>query len=1111
MGFRFASALIRRVVAGSLATGITVVLLAPSVSANDAGASRAGLEAALGDTSWINEDAPLAAEASIDDPGVVAFASGGVVRQPYLTLVTETSATLGWRTNNSTDSVVNYGTVQGSLTSSASDPTIVTDHFVTVSGLSPGTKYFYNVGDSDPSVHAGGTADHYFVTAPPTGSSNPFTLWAVGDGGTGTSTQIDVMDAMLAENGGSSPDLALYLGDIAYNSGTDSEFTTNYFAPYDPVLRNTPVWPVLGNHDGYSTTSGECAPLPCTAVSIGPYYDAFVLPTGAEAGGVASGTEAYYSFNYANTHFIALNSYEVSRSATGPMAQWLTADLVSTSAQWTVVFFHHPPYSKGTHDSDTEIELIEMRENILPILEAAGVDVVLAGHSHNYERSYLIDGTYSTPTPSFAALSAAGNIVDSGDGRVTGDGAYSKSSGAQPNEGAVYVVAGHGGRGTGGVLNHPVMFFSENANGSVLIDVSSTDLTLRNVRVDGTVTDSFSITKVLSCVTPADCADLTDDCNVGDCSGDGICVAVPEPDSTPCDDSSDCTVTDVCTSGSCAGDPIDCGGLVCDPLDGECVECASDLDCGAGEVCSAIRTCVPGPVTVNFEQGVGGYGGTVDTELNSALPDQDNSAVTTLVVDFEPSVRQVLMRFGSLFVSEGGVIPDGAMITSATLTVNITNASQQGASLHRMLQGWVDTDTWNTLSGGIQADDVEAAATPDITDPGSAVGLHVIDVTSSLAAWSAGGANHGWAWLQSVNDSWRFGSSESATPPRLSVSYELASCSIDGDCDDGDPCTTDRCEDDYQCVYSTDYDQDNLEVCAGDCDDANASIYPGAPEINDGLDNQCSGDYGYGLVDESSGESGFHNLSDRTELSWPDQVGATSFEVARSSSSDFSVDCIRVTRTSAYWNDLETPDLGTGFFYLVRPLTPYAGSWGKDSTGTERTTICPLNTNVILDGGMEVWTSSTDLSTWREIRAAGTIDQESDPGSVYKGDSAARLTRTSAGVFNIMQTSIPLVPGADYRLELAAMFSETRPGALQVRIQNFTRGEELRADGSWSAGYYYFNLDLTTTYQRYALDFTVDAGYDATDDFRLIIRHNNGTPTPIGSEMWIDDVAIRAQ
>ena len=70
-----------------------------------------------------------------------------------------------------------------------------------------------------------------------------------------------------------------------------------------------------------------------------------------------------------------------------PMAIWLRSDLAVTTNRWLVAFWHHPPYTKGSHDSDAEAELIEMRQNIVPILEAGGVDLVLSGHSHSYERS----------------------------------------------------------------------------------------------------------------------------------------------------------------------------------------------------------------------------------------------------------------------------------------------------------------------------------------------------------------------------------------------------------------------------------------------------------------------------------------------------------------------------------------------------------------------------------------------------------------------------------------------------------------------------------------------------------------------------------------------------
>ena len=223
----------------------------------------------------------------------------------------------------------------------------------------------------------------------------------------------------------------------------------------------------------------------------GPYYNIFTLPKAAEAGGLASGTEAYYSFDYANIHFICLESFETNRSATGPMLTWLRNDLASTAQPWIIAFFHHPPYSKGSHDSDTELELREMRQNALPILENAGVDLVLSGHSHSYERSFLIDGHYGTSGTFTSALKK-----DGGSGRVDGTGAYRKPTyGMAAHEGAVYAVAGSSGQATGGALNHPAMFLSLNSLGSLVLDVNGSRLDATFLDQAGVRRDYFTILK----------------------------------------------------------------------------------------------------------------------------------------------------------------------------------------------------------------------------------------------------------------------------------------------------------------------------------------------------------------------------------------------------------------------------------------------------------------------------------------------------------------------------------------------------------------------------------------------------------------------------------------
>jgi hypothetical protein len=206
---------------------------------------------------------------------------------------------------------------------------------------------------------------------------------------------------------------------------------------------------------------------------------------------MASGTEKYYSFDYGNIHFVCLDSMSSDRSATGPMATWLRADLASSTRQWTIAFWHHPPYSKGSHNSDTESNLVQMRQTFLPILEEAGVDLVLAGHSHSYERSFLIDGHYGLSTTFTNAMK-----IDGGSGRADETGAYSKPTlGPGSNEGAVYAVAGSSGQISGGTLNHPAMFISLNNLGSMILDVNGNTLDAKFLRENGAIADFFRIVK----------------------------------------------------------------------------------------------------------------------------------------------------------------------------------------------------------------------------------------------------------------------------------------------------------------------------------------------------------------------------------------------------------------------------------------------------------------------------------------------------------------------------------------------------------------------------------------------------------------------------------------
>lgn len=306
------------------------------------------------------------------------FYSG--VREPYLQMMSNDAVTLRWQSEKESLGVVRFGEQLEQLDLSATDTMTDEEHEVRLTQLKPATKYFYSVGNESEEKFKG--RDFWFKTAP-IKKDVPVRFWVTGDQGYANPIQNEVRDAMLGwlkqnpRTATNAPLLDLWLttGDNAYRSGSNEQFQKGFFEPYKIILRNTPVWPVYGNHDARRWV----------------FFDIFTFPTKAESGGFASGSEHYYSFDYANIHFVMLDTQDSEHDTDGEMLTWLKKDLQATKQQWLLTFFHHPPYSKGSHNSDNKHDsrgrLGSVRENILPVLEQSGVDVVLSGHSHMYERS----------------------------------------------------------------------------------------------------------------------------------------------------------------------------------------------------------------------------------------------------------------------------------------------------------------------------------------------------------------------------------------------------------------------------------------------------------------------------------------------------------------------------------------------------------------------------------------------------------------------------------------------------------------------------------------------------------------------------------------------------
>ncbi|MBL4624652.1 MAG: metallophosphoesterase [Flavobacteriales bacterium] len=408
-----------------------------------------------------------------------------VVRGPYLQTGTPTSIIVKWRTDISTFSEVRFGNAPNNLNSfSVDSTTLTTEHEIILTGLSSDTKYYYSIGIVD-SILNGNDSSHFFITSPANNIAKPTRIWVIGDSGTKDNGARSVRDSYYSYTGNRYTDVWLMLGDNAYYSGTDAEYQAAVFENmYERILKQTVLWTTPGNHDYLSGASA--------ATQTGTYYDIFSLPRFGEAGGLASGTEAYYSFDYGTIHFISMDSHDSPLDSLGSMMTWAKNDIAATDKDWIIAFWHYPPYSRGSHDSDVENNSIQMRENALPFLEAAGVDLVLSGHSHNYERSFLLDGHYG-----FANSMTVEMLVDSGNGRVGGDCAYQKSTlGSKANKGAVYIVAGSSGWNQGGgTFDHPAMFVSYNLTGSLVIDVDQNRMDVTFINNASTVLDYFTLLK----------------------------------------------------------------------------------------------------------------------------------------------------------------------------------------------------------------------------------------------------------------------------------------------------------------------------------------------------------------------------------------------------------------------------------------------------------------------------------------------------------------------------------------------------------------------------------------------------------------------------------------
>lgn len=313
-----------------------------------------------------SSDAPSSGAASTLDeleracgPGALTLAGDQALdRYPYLQHVTATSAVVLFTTRDVGPAPVlqlkspggeNLQSVQTEV-----DPADASgrQRIAHIGGLEPNTLYCYILDDWLSPVG--------FRTAPGASSDDAVRFIAFGDSGG------DRRVLLVPEMARSRFDLILHVGDIAYWDGSLGNFEVEFFDTYARLLAHAAIFPASGNHE-YVTPDAVV------------YRQVFALP---ENGG-PDGVERWFSYDWSSVHFIALDTERVGSA----QASWLEADLSHNALPWTIVYFHRPPYSSGVHGGSRAV-----REAFNPLFERHGVQLVLSGHDHDYERTHPVGG-----------------------------------------------------------------------------------------------------------------------------------------------------------------------------------------------------------------------------------------------------------------------------------------------------------------------------------------------------------------------------------------------------------------------------------------------------------------------------------------------------------------------------------------------------------------------------------------------------------------------------------------------------------------------------------------------------------------------------------------------
>jgi len=375
---------------------------------------------------------------------VHAASAATLLQRPYLQNLQEDRVSILWTAREKLPALLQYSTDQSfsnSVTASVrllpplvTAPDTVYLYQADLTGLTPGFAYSYRVLLDGQNLTP--DAGYSFRAAGP----GAFSFLVLGDSGTGTADQLAVALRMATEQ----PDMVLHVGDVGQYVGAYQEYTSYYFEFYWTLMRRVPFFSAPGNHD-YMTADAQ------------PYLSIQAQPT---SGVPSQDSQRYYSFDRGDVHFIALDSNLLDvPAAADRMLTWLAGDLASTRAAWKVAFFHHLPYPIEHHVGDPICDAA--RERFVPLFDHYGVQLVINGHEHTYQRTKPM---------------RAGVPVDSG-------------------LATIYVVSGGGGGTLHPVVPKDFLAHAESVYHYLRVEADASHITIHAIGTDGKEFDRYTLTR----------------------------------------------------------------------------------------------------------------------------------------------------------------------------------------------------------------------------------------------------------------------------------------------------------------------------------------------------------------------------------------------------------------------------------------------------------------------------------------------------------------------------------------------------------------------------------------------------------------------------------------